>query len=1145
GASARWIDPLRFTGYGNITVIGGLLTGGVSITITDQSFYGYAYVSLRIPDEVPIIGGRELLGAEAAISDKYIGANLKVIGISFGFIYYWSGDFNFGTGINLRGGPMSMQYPEYDSNAVYATNLSKIESQPAPAAYRMRAANPPIQIVSDNVAGQDSLVLEIPFESNEIPTVDDIVVTNPDGKNVPLIADDGNGGGSFLVQVTENGSFIYVSVTDADLIVNGTWTVSVNETSDAEADGEEQDVSTLKLGSVEMYGVEDIPTLESITVTRDADNTSHELTVAWTLNGTSSGAGYLNVYLTKDKELLSKIRSDNTKEHDIIALEQIELAEMADGQTKLNIPDTMESGTYYVVAMLTQNVGGMSTVISETQFTFVNKNLPAPIQSAAVYYGGDGDLYTVVTDAAVDAGKELDYTHYLVEVYEYDANGNHVVVANTMEQFAVGEDIFVGKEANLIAGKQYVVGVKTLRETDDNYFYGTDIVYSEPFTMPKVDKPVLLKVDANIISSDSEKTVTGKDKLEITYTFDRPVWMYTEINHITLCAVDKEEGKENDYFKETWTFSAELPDGDYTVDFVAYGVNKDSATGKDFPNVENAQMGFTVDATAPALSIKQIRLENLDQELTMFASSTVYANADGSFVIEGITDHTAALTANGESVTVNGNGEFTYTGTLNEGETSREILFVAVDAAKNTTKLAVFVTANAASAIERAKIYYNGEPITPDENGLSVINIKNGVSGTLSLVGMTADNKTSVIEAPVWEILSEKGNIKFNQGVFTAIASGETAIKASSPIATVTYEDGTVSNISIEDYVILKIDSGDRDALLEEIIKAEANIDDPKQAEEADIEQYREAIEDAKAVYGNDNAGNAAYQSAANALKTATAAFETAKNRDPIYVPMIYHITVADTENGTVSVSQKAVYEGTSLTITAVPDKNYSVGSVKVNGKDYGARELITIPAVYQNLTVEVTFVRTWDNHFIDVDENDWFYPYVKWAYVNNITQGTSENTFSPDVTLTRAMLVTFLWRAEGCPEAQQKPGFADVPDSMYYSDAVAWAAENGIVYGYSEEQFGPDDIITREQIAVIMHRTAKYRDYEFTKSGKADMTAFDDTESISEFAVDSMEWAVEIGLMIGKDNGLLDPLGNATRAESVTMLSRFYSYIK
>ena len=280
-------------------------------------------------------------------------------------------------------------------------------------------------------------------------------------------------------------------------------------------------------------------------------------------------------------------------------------------------------------------------------------------------------------------------------------------------------------------------------------------------------------------------------------------------------------------------------------------------------------------------------------------------------------------------------------------------------------------------------------------------------------------------------------------------------------------------------------------------------------------------------------------------LAAASKSFTEAKKRPSTSSSRLYTVKVKEAVNGTVTVSQTILYEGSSLTVTATPNENYVIDTVRINGKSYGNAAVITIPEVQGNMYVEVTFKLAWKNPFVDVNENDWFYSYVAWAHFNGIANGTSENTFSPDTALTRSMLVTFLWRAEGCPDAALTAGFSDVADGMFYTEAVAWAAENGIVMGYSDGRFGPDDVITREQIAVIMYRVAEYRGYDVTAAKTTDLSAFTDTASVSDYALDGMRWAVGYGLMVGRDGSRLEPKGKASRAESVTILARFYADVK
>ena len=174
---------------------------------------------------------------------------------------------------------------------------------------------------------------------------------------------------------------------------------------------------------------------------------------------------------------------------------------------------------------------------------------------------------------------------------------------------------------------------------------------------------------------------------------------------------------------------------------------------------------------------------------------------------------------------------------------------------------------------------------------------------------------------------------------------------------------------------------------------------------------------------------------------------------------------------------------------------------------------------------------------FTDVKETDWFYDAVDYVYKNGMMSGTGSNQFSPNVTTTRGMIVTILYRLEGSP-AVSTSSFADVAAGEYYANGVYWAAANGIVTGYGNSLFGPNDPITREQMAAILYRYAQHKEYETTVSG--DVSSFTDGTSISSYAVDPMNWAVGIGLLSGVGNNMLNPTGNATRAEAATILMRF-----
>ena len=177
-------------------------------------------------------------------------------------------------------------------------------------------------------------------------------------------------------------------------------------------------------------------------------------------------------------------------------------------------------------------------------------------------------------------------------------------------------------------------------------------------------------------------------------------------------------------------------------------------------------------------------------------------------------------------------------------------------------------------------------------------------------------------------------------------------------------------------------------------------------------------------------------------------------------------------------------------------------------------------------------------NPFTDISEKDWFYGDVMFVYENGLMLGTSKTLFSPHGTVMRGMMATILWRMEGSPVPKGKNSFTDVEAGKWYADAITWTAENGIFAGYGKDKFGPDDPITREQLAAIFYRYADYKGYDLTVKGNLDK--FKDADKITDYAKTAMQWAVGNGLVNGKSGNLLDPQGTATRAEIAAMLHRF-----
>ena len=255
-----------------------------------------------------------------------------------------------------------------------------------------------------------------------------------------------------------------------------------------------------------------------------------------------------------------------------------------------------------------------------------------------------------------------------------------------------------------------------------------------------------------------------------------------------------------------------------------------------------------------------------------------------------------------------------------------------------------------------------------------------------------------------------------------------------------------------------------------------------------------------------------------------------------------YSVSVDDVKHGTVTVSPKSASKGDTVTITATPDKGYTLESLTVLDKDGKALELtdkgsgkytFTMPA--GKITVKAVFMddNTMLNFFTDVHAEDYYYDAVLWAAQKGITGGMSDTLFAPNVACTRAQIVTFLWRAAGSPEPKALSSFADVPADAYYAKAVAWAVENSITNGTTDTTFGPDETCTRAHGVTILSRAAGTN----TASGNSNFADVD----VNAYYASAVKWAVDNGITNGISSSLFGPDSSCTRAQIVTFLYRMY----
>jgi len=250
-----------------------------------------------------------------------------------------------------------------------------------------------------------------------------------------------------------------------------------------------------------------------------------------------------------------------------------------------------------------------------------------------------------------------------------------------------------------------------------------------------------------------------------------------------------------------------------------------------------------------------------------------------------------------------------------------------------------------------------------------------------------------------------------------------------------------------------------------------------------------------------------------------------------------FAVTASATAGGTITPagSTKVKYDR-NITYTITPEDGYEISAVLVDGRDVGTVSEYTFKRIKKDHTIEAVFAEIkWQNPFMDVSENDWFYEDIQFVSETGLMNGTAETKFSPDSVLTRAMLVTVLWRLEGEPAVNYVMPFTDVADGEWYTEAVRWAASEGIVNGYEDNTFRHAREITREQVMAILHRYTVYKGLESSV-----IFPMIPQYNYSLWAENDIIWADMVGLTNGIETDIYDMTAYANRAEIAAVLHRY-----
>ena len=262
----------------------------------------------------------------------------------------------------------------------------------------------------------------------------------------------------------------------------------------------------------------------------------------------------------------------------------------------------------------------------------------------------------------------------------------------------------------------------------------------------------------------------------------------------------------------------------------------------------------------------------------------------------------------------------------------------------------------------------------------------------------------------------------------------------------------------------------------------------------------------------------------------------------PLTVPLL-----TQTEYTVSAVSSAPAYGSVEVKhgyVLALPNENYTVSGWTLTPADAATvtrdGDRFFFSDLRADCTLTVDFAESYcvSQQFRDVDRGQWYHDGVDYAVSHGLFKGVALDRFDPEGTMTRAMLVTVLYRLDGAPAIAPDTGFSDVPENEWYAQAIAWGKLRGIVDGVGGGKFAPEDKVTREQAATILYRYARYKGSD--TSAAADISTFRDAASVSAYAEEPMAWSVAEGLIGGIEGNRLDPQGSATRVQLAVILMRY-----
>ena len=1091
-------------------------------------------VAIGLPDYIPIVGGMELASAELGGGSQKVWGSMEVLSlIKVGFTYYWGGSIEF-----THGNPSGSQ----DFSTLSAADDAGVRRTKVMFNEMLK----PVEVGKDSATGEVQFAsvggnLSYSAGSTAVPDFAERVKKAQSAGISLMSLDNGkteiftnNERTSHLVSFGKQTDYI-LSVSRADgkelseaelkrimSVTQGGSDFGLNyynapghNASDAEKTAALKKANINITGNAAYIAIPKTRTADSILIdfsdgnaydvsaievkpiseltSADAQLSGNILTVNW--NGTN---------ITDTAKIIVSV-SDGGENGDVV-LNEKEIS--ANAKTAdIAIPEKLASGEYSVKISLSDEETAFSS-IDAGKITVANAKAPQGCESVLIENCGN-DMLKITANT-----NETSFDGYMVEVYEdgkladaglYFKKGEEIIVGGRYEMPVMDEDGKPTGRSTTVGytpGKQYTAKVRLCNIAKDSE--GNEIYWCSAC---KTSDSVALKASTPPeVNLEYDKS-SGAIRIES----DVPVSGELYINSQTA------NGKWYEFKDKSTeiTQAVSLADGDYNVEFHAVDEENDSVI------VQNI---ISIDTTAPTVMLASPKNGSTFGGSSVTISAMADSSADYFFKING-------KNALPQEQDIFADGLMKATLPLGDAAklAKAEIEIIARDKAGNETVKTISLLNRKISEITSIEVFSSDKPITDGKLALS-----EGENAEIGVFGISGSEKIDITELKSTSIEIAGGTAASLSGTtVTAGLAGQSLIRAAFALG---------GNEALTDGIV--VETTDKSLNYEDLKKiiAEAKQITNDGYTNESWNNLQNAIDGAEQLLSAAGAAQSDIDNAATAVSNAIAALET-KSRGSSSGSRNAYYTVAFNANGGSRIESQRLQSGNK----AVKPENPVKDGFAFDG--WYTDKQLTAPydfesSVTKSFTLYAKWIENasgeWKNPFADVSENDWFFKNVEYAAKNGLFNGTSADLFSPNTAATRAMLVTVLYRTEGEPPVSGEKSFADVPADAYYANAVLWAKQNGIVNGVSESEFAPDNTVTREQIAAILYRFAQYKGYDVSVGENTNILSYTDAESISEYAVPAVMYAVGAGLMKGRTESTINPSENATRAEIAAILQRF-----